>query len=131
MEDSLHSLFFIPSPDKLHCLSILITQDPVYCHSLAFSPPPPCPAKSMMSPSVAMAECGASRNMPERGRRGTEDELLQCLEGHTKATHTVRTHAGQEARIKDQSCNDSLNMCENPRVVAVRCDYLIFVRDIL
>lgn len=87
-------------------IRILNTQDPVCYRSLAFSPPSPPPAprpaKSMMSAPVAMAECGASRNMPERGRRGTEDELpLLCFEGHAKTTHTVRTrHTGGEGRVK-------------------------------
>lgn len=129
IEDTLQPLFFTPPPDELYCL-----QDPdhtgssVLSQSRLFHPPPPCPAKSMMSPPVAMAECGASRNMPERGRRRrTEDELLQCFEGHAETAHTVRSHAGREGRVEGRSARGSLNMRERPRIFAVRCDYLSLV----
>lgn len=60
----------------------------------------------MMSAPVAMAECGASRNMPERGRRGTEDELpLLCFEGRAETAHIV--HARQH-RQKGESRGSGL-----------------------
>lgn len=80
------------------------------------SPPPP----------VAMAECGASRNMPERGRRGTEDEPLQCFEGRAKTTHTVRVHAGKEGRVQNQNGKDDLNTrCRQMRLFNLSRDILL------
>lgn len=81
---------FTPEPLISHYVSeTLIGQRGLTVPLLSLTSP--CPAKSNDVTFVAMVHSGASRNMPERGRRGRGQDLVLCLGGHAKTPHTQRS----------------------------------------
>lgn len=80
---------FTPEPLISHYVSeTLIGQRGLTVPLLSLTSP--CPAKGNDVTFVAMVHSGASRNMPERGRRGRGQDLVPCLGGHAKTPHTQR-----------------------------------------